>query len=162
MKSLVLSLLLIMSFTAFGAGKGVDVTVNLSPAGSFHVKTKKVKGKVIKSGNSYSAKKLYVKIKDLKTGIDLRDDHMKKRLSPKKHPKIIVTKLKAKAGTGKAVIEIKGIKKPIKFKYTTSAKMMNASFKINLADFKVKDLSYAGVGAEKVVTIKAVVPIKSK
>lgn len=162
MKNLVLLLLLTFSLSVFSSGKGVDVTVNLSPAGSFHVTTKKVKGKVIKKDNLYSAKKLYVKIKDLKTGMDLRDEHMKKRLSPKKHPKILVTKLKAKSGKGKAIIEIKGIKKPIKFSYKVSKKMMEAVFKLNLNDFKVEDISYAGVGVKDIITVKAVVPIKSK
>jgi polyisoprenoid-binding protein YceI len=162
MKGFLLSTLLLVSFSVFSAGKGVDITVNLSPAGSFQIETPKVKGKIIKSGASYSAKKLYVKVKDLKTGIELRDKHMKKRLSPKKHPKIIVTSLKAKGGKGKAVIQIKGIKKPVSFTYEDSGKLFNATFKLNLEQFKIKDLSYMGVGAKKIVIIKANIPVKNK
>lgn len=162
MKGLLLSALLLVSFSVFSAGKGVDVTVNLSPAGSFQVETKKVKGKITKSGDSFSAKKLYVKVKDLKTGIDLRDKHMKKRLNPKKYPKILVTSLKAKGGKGKAVIEIKGIKKPIKFNYSLAGKIFQAEFKVNLESFKIKDLKYMGVGAKKIVSIKANIPVKTK
>jgi polyisoprenoid-binding protein YceI len=162
MKGLLLSALLLVSFSVFSAGKGIDITVNLSPAGSFQIETSKVKGKVVKSGDSYSAKKLYVKVKDLKTGIDLRDEHMKKRLGPKTHPKITVTSLKAKGGKGKAVIEIKGIKKPVSFTYDVAGKIFNAEFKVNLTQFKIKDLKYMGVGAKKIVTVKASIPLKSK
>lgn len=160
MKKIFLLAILTISLSALAAGKGIDVTINLSPAGSFHVETKKVKGKVVKEGSTYRAKKLYVKIKDLKTGIELRDKHLKKRLLPKKYPKIIVTKLLAKNGSGKATIEIKGIKKRIKFAYKVSKKLFNADFKINLNDFKVKDLKYMGVGAKNMVAIKASIPVK--
>ena len=106
------------------------------------------------------AKKLYVKVKDLKTGIDLRDDHLQKRLHPKKHSRIVVSNVKAKGGKGKAIIEMKGIKKPIKFTYDVSGKIFSAKFKVNLKQFKIKDLTYAGVGADEIVEIEANVPVK--
>lgn len=160
MKNLLLSLLLVLSFSVYAAKKGVDVTVNLSPAGSFHVESTKIKGKLIKKGKGYTAKEIYVKVKTLKTGIDLRDDHMKKRLNPKKHPKIVVSGVVAKGGKGKGNIKIKGIKKPFKFTYDVSGKIMKAKFKLDLSKFKVKDLKYMGVGAKKIVEVKANIPIK--
>lgn len=157
-------LLLLLTFTSTlyaGDKKGIDVTVNLSPVGSFHVESSKIKGKVIKDKNGvFRAKKIYIKIKSLKTGIDLRDDHMKKRLSAKKHPKILVTGVKAKGGKGKAKISIKGIKKPFKFTYDVDGKLMKTKFQLNLKKFKIKDLKYAGVGAKDIVQIKANIPIK--
>ena len=159
MKNLVLALVLAFSFTAFGAGK-VDVTVSLTPAGSFHIESPKVKGKLKKKGKVYTASKISVKVKDMKTGMDLRDEHMAKRISSKKHKSIVVTKVKASGGKGKGTIEIKGIKKPFKFSYTIAGKMMKAKFKLNLADFKIKDLKYLGVGAKKIVSIVADIPVK--
>lgn len=160
MKNIILVLLLTLSLGVFAGGKGVKVLVNLSPVGSFNIESAKIKGKLKKKGDVYTGKNLYVKVKTLKTGIELRDDHMKKRLSPKKHPKIIVSKVKAKGGKGKGVISVKGIKKPFKFTYDVEGKLMMAKFKLNLMDFKIKDLKYAGVGAKKIVEVEANIPIK--
>ena len=160
MKKLIIILLLTTSIAALAAEKGVDITVNLTPLGSFHVKSSKLKGKLIQKGKGFIGKEFYVKIKTMKTGIDLRDDHMKKRLSPKKHPKIIVTGVKASGGKGVGRISIKGIKKPFKFTYKVAGKIMKANFKLNLEHFKIKDLSYMGVGAKKIVDVKANIPIK--
>ena len=85
---------------------------------------------------------------------------MKKRLDPKKHPKILVTNVVAKGGKGRGKISIKGITKPIKFTYKVSGKILMAEFKVNLSQFKIKDLKYMGVGAKKIVDIQANIPIK--
>ncbi len=162
MKSFLLTLALALSFNVFAADKGINIDVSLSPAGSFQVKTDKVKGKLKEKKGMYQADRLYVKVKDLKTGIELRDDHMKKRILTKdpKSKKITVSKVKAKGGRGVGLIEIKGIKKKIKFTYKTSGKVMTASFKLNLDDFKIKDLKYMGVGAKNIVDVVANIPIK--
>jgi len=162
-KTLLLALLFsIATLPAMSADKSIEVNVSLSPAGSFLIKTEKVKGKITKSGPSYTSKKLYVKIKHLKSGISLRDGHMAKRLNPTKKSgsKITVTKLTAKNGKGVANIKINGISKPFKFTYKIDGKTFQAAFKLNIAKFNVKDISYAGVGAEEIVSISANIPIK--
>ena len=159
MKRVLLALLLTLSTLGFSK-RGVDVTVNLSPAGSFHVKSSKIRGKLLKKGNLYLGKKLSVRVNDLKTGIDLRDDHMKKRLDPKKHPSIIVTNVKAKGGKGVGKITIKGITKPFRFVYKLSGKIMESRFKLDLDQFKVKDLNYMGVGAKNIVNVSANIPVR--
>lgn len=160
MNSMRIILLFLTSFSLFAADKGVDVTVNLTPLGSFHVTSSKIKGKLLQKGEVYGAKEISVKVNTLKTGIDLRDEHMKKRLNPKKHPKIIVSNIIAKAGKGKAKININGITKPFNFTYKISGKIMNANFNLNLESFKIKDLSYMGVGAKDKVEVNANIAIK--
>jgi hypothetical protein len=159
-KLLVLFMILSVSTTLAAKDPIVDITVTLSPAGSFQITTSKVKGKLKKKGNVYKASKLSVKVKDLETGIELRDEHTRKRIMTKKHKKIIVTDIIAKDGKGKGKIEIKGIKKSFKFMYSISKKTMNAKFKLNLSHFKIKDLSYMGVGAKKIINLKIKMPIK--
>ncbi|MAZ47037.1 MAG: hypothetical protein CME65_00650 [Halobacteriovoraceae bacterium] len=159
MKLLLLSLFT-LSLQAFADGKALDITVNLTPAGSFQVQADKVKGKVQKSGDVYMAKKLWVKARDLETGIELRDDHMRKRIEADKHKNIIVSDVKAKGGKGIGKITIKGITKKIGFIYKVSGSKMLAKFKLNLSDFKVKDLKYLGVGAKDEVLVSAEVAVK--
>ena len=80
---LFLKLALVVSLsTSFAFAKGnVVVDIELSPAGSFQAKSKKVKGKVVKEGGKLVASKLKVSVKSLKTGIEMRDEHLKKRLA---------------------------------------------------------------------------------
>ena len=160
MKNLCLLLLFVFALPALAEKKALDVTINLTPAGSFQVQADKVKGKIKKSGDLYMAKKLWVKARDLETGIELRDDHMRKRIEADKHQNIIVSDVKAKGGKGIGKITIKGITKKIKFAYKVSGDKMLARFKLKLSDFKVKDLTYLGVGAKDDVLVQALVAIK--
>lgn len=160
MKKLLCLCLLIMSFQVLADGKALDITINLTPAGSFQVQADKVKGKVQKAGDGYVAKKLWVKAKDLVTGIELRDDHMRKRIEADKHKNIIVSDVKAKGGKGIGKITIKGITKKIAFAYKVNGSKMLAKFKLNLSEFKVQDLKYLGVGAKDEILVKALVAIK--
>ncbi len=160
MKNFIIVSLLMLSFTTFAKDKkGVKVKVPLT-AGSFQLECSKLKGKLVKSGKGYKADKLYVKVKDLKSGMDLRNEHTHKRLISGKHNKIIVTKVMAAGGKGKAILSIKGIKKPINFSYKVQGKLMKATFKVNLKHYKIEDISYAGLGVEDIVTVQAFVPIK--
>lgn len=160
----ILNALIIMMLTittAFAKSKkSVLVDVQLTPAGSFEIKSSKVKGKVTKEGGKLIAKKLRISVKSLKTGISLRDKHLHKRLDYKKHPKIEIVEAVGSGGKGKGIIEVRGIKKPFSFTYKENGKSITAKFKLNLKDFKIPDLRYMSVGVEDEVKIIAVVPLK--
>jgi polyisoprenoid-binding protein YceI len=161
MKNFILVAALACSFITASFAKGIVVNIPLT-ASSFDVETKKLKGKMKKTGDdSYSASKLSVKVKHLSSGMDLRDEHMKNkdRLNAKKYPKIVISKVKAKGGKGVGFITIKKVKKKIKFKYSVSGSTFKANFKLNLKGFDLKKLKYLGVGVKGIVTVKAEVPI---
>lgn len=144
--------------TSFAFAKGsVVVDVSLTPAGSFQAKSKKVKGKVVKSGGKLIAKKLKVSVKSLKTGIDMRDEHLYKRLSGKK---IEIVKATGQGGKGSGVIMINKIEKPFKFTYEENGGQVVAKFNLSLKEFQIKDLKYMGVGVADEVSITATVPLK--
>ena len=155
-------ILVLMSTTSlFAADKGIVVDVSLSPAGSFQIKSAKVKGKMVKSGDGkIRSNGLKVSVRSLKTGIDMRDDHLKKRLMHKKFKKVEIVKAIGAKGRGVGIILVKGIKKKFKFSYKEMGNMIKAKFKLSLKDFKIKDLSYMGVGVEDKVTVIATVPLK--
>lgn len=152
-------ILSLFTFSAWAGGKGVVVNVEV-PGMSFQAKTSKIKGKVHKKGDSYSISKLYVKVKRLKTEMDLRDEHLHKKLEYKKFPKVTVSKGMAKGGKGKAMIEIKGIKKPISFTYKDTGKLFVARFPLSLKSFGITGISYMGLGVKDKVVVEASVPIK--
>ena len=136
--------------------KSVLIDVQLSPSGSFQIKTNKIKGKIKKSGDILSAKKITVRSKHLKSGIDLRDDHIRKRIGKK----VVITDAKGKNAKGTAKITFNGVTKKIPFTYKEKGKEVAISFKLNLKKFKVKDLTYMGVGAKDIIKVRASVPLK--
>lgn len=147
---------LFLTFSVFAAPKkGAVVQVNLNPAGSFQIKAK-IKGTLKKSGTMLTAKKLTASVKKFKTGMDLRDEHTKKKLQYKKFPKILVTNVKAKGGIGTAKITIMKRAQKIKFKYKDlDSKYARAKFKLSLKKFGISGINYMGVGVEDVITITA-------
>lgn len=156
-------LLFLFSSSIFGASKGVKVFIGLSPAGSFEASSSKIKGKAIHTGGTFIAKKLSIKVKGMKTGLELRDKHFKEKLEYKTYPKILVLNAVGKNGAGSATIQVKNIKRKIAFKYKKiSEKLLKATFFLKLKHFKFTGLSYMGVGVKKKVKIEAIVPFKTK
>lgn len=161
MKNNVLFLLyFLFSLSVFSKGS-VKVFVSLTPAGDFVAKSTKVKGKVSKNGDSYTAKLLKVRVKSLKTGVDLRDKHLHKRLTKKKGlSNVEVTNAKGKAGKGSATINVNGIKKKVKFTFKDMGKVAKINFKLSLKMFKIASIKYMGIGVDDIVKVSAEVPIK--
>lgn len=161
MRKLTLLVILILTFSLTAFAKGtIEIKVPLT-ASSFMIESDKLKGKIKKKGDSYTASKLYVKVKDLSSGMDLRDEHMKNedRLDMKKFPKITVTKVSAKGGKGTAFIQIKKTKKKINFKYSVSGSEFTAKFPLKVKDFDLKKLKYLGIGVKDTIYVTANVPI---
>ena len=138
----------------------VKVDVDLSPAGSFTIETTKIKGRINISKGIISGKKIYVKVKDLTTGIDLRDTHFKKKLFQKKFPKIYVTDIKGTDGIGQGKIKIKNIVSKIVFKFEKlSPTFIKGKFKLSLKDFDIRGVSYMGVGVKDKINISVILPL---
>lgn len=157
-KIILISFFFLLGSLTYASGK-ISVKVKLSPAGSFNMDFKDVKGKIKKSGDSVSAKKISAKVKTLKTGMDLRDKHTKEKLKYKEHSYIKVTDIKGKKGIGVGTIHIRGIKKKIKFKYKDKGKIMVTKFPLSLKDFQFKSINYMGVGVTDKVIVTAEIPV---
>ena len=142
------------------AQTGATVDVKLSPAGSFKAETTKVKGFAQKKGDTITAENVEVDIVSLKTGVDLRDQHLKKRLEVEKHPTAKLIKAEGKGGKGKATVEVKGVKKEVTGTYKIVGSNLEAKFPMSLASLDVKDVKYMGVGAKDEVIVTVTIPIK--
>ena len=85
MKIIFLSIILFGSLNTMASTKNLSIKVALSPAGSFTITSNKIKGKVyIDSNGNLIAKNIKIPVKTLKTGIELRDNHLKKKLGYEK------------------------------------------------------------------------------
>ena len=140
--------------------KGVKIFVSLSPAGSFEITGKRFKGgKVTKIGDSFKVNEIYVPTKKLTTGIDLRDEHMRERI---KNENVMVKSATGSGGSGTGVIVVRDIEKEFNFTYKVlNKKYIRATFKLNLSDFKIPNLSYMGVGVEEEIKLEITLPYKS-
>lgn len=157
------TLLLIIFFASSAfAGSKVKVDVGLTPAGSFTAESSKFKGKLIKEKAEFSAKKIEVLIKTLKTGIDLRDEHLWDYLNYKTTPKATLTNLKASNGKGSADLEVNGVKRTVTISYIEQGQEVLARLTVKASDFKLAPKSYLGVGVEDEVIISAQIEFKQK
>lgn len=161
MKAIMLVVSLLLSFCVFAESK-ITLFVTLSPAGSFQAVSKKPKGNLFKNGEEFTADKISISIESFKTGIELRDEHTWKHLNSSKHPKAILTALKAKAGKAEAVLEVNGVKKPITISYKEQGQEILAKFSVKNSDFKLEKASYLGVGVDDLIQVEAIIPFRVK
>ena len=160
MKNLVF--ILCLSFNLLAATKkGTTIFVDLSPAGSFEAKSSKIKGgKVVKDNGKYTVENIYIPSDSIETGIDLRDEHLRKRLGKED---VTVIKAEGKDGKGKGQIKINGIVKDFDFTFEEiEKKYLKGKFKLKLSDFKITDISYMGIGVEDSIIVEAIVKFSEK
>jgi len=140
----------------------MTATISLSPAGSFEVKCKRVRGQAKKAGDKLTAEAIEIPVKSFETGIELRDEHLKKKLEFEKYPNITVESATASGGQGTAQIKVRDISKSVPFTYRLSGDGQNAEveFSIGLKEYQFEGISYMGVGVEDKVKITAKIPVK--
>ena len=142
------------------SAESIEVTVKLSPVGSFVAKTDKVEGGVVVEGGKVKASSIKVLVNTLKTGIELRDKHTQERLEAEKFPEITLLTGEGTGGKGTGTIKIKGIEKPISGEYKVEGTKVTAQFKLSLKGFGIEKIGYLGVGVKDEVEVKVQLPIK--
>lgn len=145
-------LAMVMSFSCF-AGGSVEVNCKLSPAGSFSITSDKLIGSLYRDGDTLKSKNMYVSVDTFKTGIELRDTHVKKHMNSKKiKMKNIV--IKGSNGTGK--LTVNKVSKKVKFNVAKSKTGYIATFSLKPSDYKMKKASFMGVGVVDEVDLKII------
>lgn len=138
----------------------VIVKVSLSPAGSFEAKSAKVKGAVNRTPTGFSAENLWVKVEELKTGINLRDEHFHKHLNFEKFSKISFIQVTAANGSGSGTLVINDTKKVVPFTYKSiNPKKIEATLKVKPSEFKLKAAKYMEVGVDDEVQIVTLIDV---
>ena len=134
--------------------------IHLIPAGDFTGKTAEVTGFATVAGQKVKAENIHVSLKNIKTGIELRDTHTRKHLDADKFPEAILVKGEGENGVGSGILKIKGIEKQVKGTYKVAGNELAAEFKIKLSDFKITGIKYMGVGVDDDVTLKVKIPVR--
>lgn len=165
MKLLIIFTLLLQANISFALNKSISIDVELSPAGSFKIKSNRIKGKVYLKDGSLEANDIKILVKNLKTGIDLRDEHLKKKLGIENDPKAALNLISAqgKNGTGKGIFKVLGKTQQSTFTYKKVGNSeIAASFTLSLKEFGIDGVSYMGIGVQDIVTINITLPYIEK
>jgi len=142
------------------ASGSVTVKIQMRPAGSFEIKTQDIKGQAVQSGNQVSASNVIVDLRNLKTGIELRDEHTLNYLDVKNYPEAILLSASGSGGNGTGKIKIRGITKDIAGTYIISNGMLEAEFPLKLADFNITGVRYMNVGVKEEIKLKVSLPVR--
>lgn len=155
-----LRILLVIATPAWAGGQ-VQIKVQLSPAGSFEATSQAIEGGVIKDGTQYKATSLTIPLKELKTGIELRDEHMQnKYLEVGKYPTATIKNASTNPnGEFNGEIEIHGVTKPVTGKYKVEGDNLKTEFTVKMSDFNIEKARYMGIGAKDEVKIESTLPI---
>lgn len=149
-----------MSGVANGAAS-VVADVSLTPAGDFKAKIDDIKGECVMDGETIKASQIVVDLRNLKTGLPLRDKHAKEKyLEVEKFPTTMAISAMGKDGKGKAKIKLKDIEKEVDGTYKIDGNEVKADFQIKLSDFKITGIKYMGIGVDDEVKVHVVLPIK--
>jgi hypothetical protein len=146
---------------AFQAHAQVEVDVKLSPAGSFKAQTSDVSGFAYKTKDGIAAENVLIDLRNISTGIALRDKHTKEHLLVEKFPKAKLVKAVGKDGKGTARISIKGVEKEYAGTYKVEGDKVIATFPVHLPDLKIEGVRYMGVGVKDEVNVKIELPLKA-
>jgi polyisoprenoid-binding protein YceI len=150
-------LILVFRIPAIAAEATVDV--DLIPGGDFKAKVTTVEGFATLDGNKIKAENIKVILKNIKTGVALRDQHTKKYLMADQYDAILV-KGEGENGKGKGKLKIKNIEKDVAGTYTVQGNEVLATFKVKLSDYDITGIKYMGVGVEDEVILNVRVPLK--
>jgi len=154
----ILIALFLLSSSVFA--KSMVAKLNLNPMGSFEVKTKRIRGNVVKKGDTLQATSIEVSVKSFDSDNETRDGHLRDKLEVKKFPNIVVEKAIGKGGKGQALIKMRGVTQKVPFTYKEAGKEVNVNFSISLKAYGITGINYMGVGVQDEVKIAASIPLK--
>ncbi len=160
MKTFIAALFITVGFINTALAQSVTIDITLNPMGDFKAKTSDIKGFAVAKGDQVTAENITVNLKGLKTGLELRDKHTQKYLDTATYPDAILVSASGKAGQGSGKLKIRGIEKDVAGTFKIEGKILKADFKVNIADYGIKDINYMGVGVEDIVVIHVAVPVK--
>lgn len=159
--TLVLSLLLAGSAAQAGDAR-VKIHVTLFPAGSFVAESKSLSiGQKGEQGGKLFARNISLQLDTLKTGISLRDQHMRENyFDTARHPHAVLTRAVAKDGKLVGDLNIRGVTKRITGSYEMSGDEFVGKFKTKLSDFQIPPAKYLGVGVQDEVEVEVILPAR--
>lgn len=152
---------ILFSLSVFAEGPSFTVDIILSPAGSFKGTSTEVTGYAEKTASgSVVAENIVIDLKNLTTGVGLRDKHTKEHLQVDKYPQAKLIKASGSGGKGTAEIMVRGKTVTVSGTYTETANTLHATFDMKLSDIDVTNVRYMGIGVKDKATVNITVPLQ--
>jgi polyisoprenoid-binding protein YceI len=146
------------------AGDGeIKISVTLKPAGSFVAESSevKVRGKATRAGAGFSVEYVLLDLDTLKTGISLRDRHMKERYFETGKTQFKWAQLlRAQGSGGRFTGELKmhGVTRKIAGTYEVGGGRFKGNFPLKISEFGIEAPKYMGVGVSDDVKVEISIP----
>lgn len=160
-----LFILFVFPFLAWGQNQ-VAIRATMVPhSATFTAKSEKLKGRLLKQQNTFSADRLSVFVDSFTTENKLRDQHFVQYLAGGEklpHPRIDLIKLKAREGKGRGEIIINGVAKEVEISYQEKGDEVHAEFTVTPSHFKLPPANYLGIGVEDQVKVKVQIKYEIK
>lgn len=163
-RQILTSSLLVAPSLTYGAGSA-KFTVELSPAGSFVAQSYSlaVQGEAKRTLDGVQAKHISIDLNSFRTGIDLRDRHLKEKyFETKKYPNAVLTHAEGKNGKFTGELDLHGVKKAVEGVYQIKGGMFLGRFKTKISDYNIAPAKYMGVGVEDDVEVEISLPETQK
>ena len=145
----------------FAEAPSFTVDITLSPAGSFKGTSAEVTGFAEKTASgSLVAENIVIDLRNLTTGVGLRDKHTKEHLQVEKYPQAKLIKATGSGGKGTAEINVRGKTVTVSGTYTETANSLHATFDMKLSDLEITNVRYMGIGVKDKATINIIVPLQ--
>ncbi len=149
---------LLASFSSLA--QKVTIKTQLSPMGAFDITGSSLSGYVSPKENTFVGQDITLDLKNLKSGMELRDKHIQEYFETKKFPSARLLQVIGKNSKFSGDLEVRNIKKRITGTYKIRKNKVEANFKVKMSDFSIKKAIYMGIGVEDEVEVVAEVPIK--
>jgi polyisoprenoid-binding protein YceI len=158
LNSSLLFVVLLVSGPASAGGK-LLLKIGLT-AGSFVAESAAVEGSAQAVAAGHEAKNVVVKLDTLSSGIELRDEHLKKKyLETDKHPTATVNWAKGRDGKFEGELTMRGQTQKIEGEYSVSGSTLKAEFKTKASGYGIGKISYMGLGVKDEVGVAVEIPV---
>lgn len=160
MKQILLTLTTFLLFSNLTFAQKVNMKVTLSPMGGFVIEGASVTGQAIEQADgSIVSRNIVLDLRNLKSGIELRDKHIQDYFETTKFPTAVLTKAIARDNKFSGELKIRNITKKIEGTYEKEGNNGKAVFTVKMSDFQIKKAIYMGVGAEDEIEVTVEGPI---
>lgn len=154
-----IGLVLLFSLNAF-AGPSASIELQMRPGSPFTAKTESVQGSAKRVGNTLTADRISLTVSSLRTGKEVRDEHMiNKYFEATRFPDAVMTGVRGENGKFTGKLKVHGVEQPVSGTYKDLKTEVEGKFPCSIKSFGIKDPRFLSVGVADQVEVTVRVPI---
>lgn len=140
----------------------VRLRLETRPVGVFRATSEELVGQARRQGETFVAERVSLRLDSLRSGLALRDQHMRdKYFEVTKHLYAVIKQASGFQGAFTGVLALHGVERPVSGTYEVHGARGELSFRIRISDFGIPVPEYMGLGLRDEVLVEAELPIVS-